>query len=108
MSDTDTLNPLRQFHAFTESLLELARANEWQAFEAKAAERERLIEAINDNQFLIRVAEAGLADSMRAEIAEIQTLNDEITHLAEATKADIAAQLKQQNHQDKAIKAYKP
>lgn len=108
MTEPDLLEPVYQFREYNRELLALAQQDEWQAFEEKAPEREALIGALNDSEFLVAVAQAGRAEELKAEIAAIQQLNDEITALAERTKAGIASQLKQKNHQDKAIKAYKP
>lgn len=108
MNESDLLEPVYRFREYTQELLALAERDEWQAFEEKAPEREALIGALNDSEFLVAVAQVGKAEELKQEIAEIQRLNDEITALAERTKTDIANQLKQKNHQDKAIKAYKP
>ncbi|WP_027329186.1 flagellar protein FliT [Marinimicrobium agarilyticum] len=108
MNEPDLLDAVYRFRDYTRELLALAREDEWQAFEDKASEREALIAALNDSEFLVAVAKADRAEELKREIAAIQSLNDEITALAERTKADIAGQLKQKNHQDRAIKAYKP
>lgn len=107
MSNSDLMEPVYQFRVQTEQLLELARAGDWQAYEQQAPERQALLAQLNDNQFMIDIAEAGLADELREQIADIQTLNDELARLAEQTKSDIANDLKQQNTKDKAVKAYK-
>ncbi len=104
----ELLAPLNQLQAHIEKLQTLAEAGRWDEFEALADEREALLAKVNDGEFLIEVAKAGQEQSFRDQVADIQRLNDHITHLAEAAKSDIAAQLKQQSHQDKAIKAYKP
>lgn len=106
MTDRDLLDPVHRFHRHTRDLLALAERDDWQAFEAQAAEREALVGPLNDNDFVIAVTEAGRADELRREIEAIQRLNDRITALAEDTKADIAARLKHHNVQQKAIRAY--
>lgn len=106
MPDQDLLTPLRQFHQYTQDLLALARAGDWQGFEQKAPEREALLPTINDSGFLVAVAKADRAGEMRELIAEVQALNDELTELAEQAKSDIADTLKDQQIKDKAVKAY--
>lgn len=108
MTSDELLAPLHQLQAHIEKLQVLAEAGRWDEFETLSDEREALLAKVNDGEFLIEVAKAGQEQPFREQVAEIQHLNDHITELAEAAKADIAAQLKQQNHQDKAIKAYKP
>lgn len=108
MSTDSLLAPLRQLQAHIEKLQTLAEAGRWDEFETLADERETLLEKVNDGDFLIEVAKAGEEQAFREQVANIQRLNDHITSLAETAKSDIAAQLKQQSHQDKAIKAYKP
>ncbi len=107
MTEADLLDPVYRFRAYTEELLALARQDEWQAFEEKAPQREALISALNDSEFLVAVAQADRAEELKREIAVIQQLNDDITALAERTKADIAGRLKEKNNQEKAIRAYK-
>ncbi|MAN50834.1 MULTISPECIES: flagellar protein FliT [unclassified Marinimicrobium] len=106
--DDDLLAPLNQLQAHIETLQALAETGRWDEFSALSEEREALLEKVNDGEFLIEVAKAGQEQAFRDQVADIQRLNDHITELAEATKSDIAAELKKQNHQDKAIKAYKP
>ncbi len=108
MTSNELLAPLHQLQTHIEKLQTLAEAGRWDEFEALAAEREALLAKVNDGQFLVEVAKAGQEQPFREQVAEMQRLNDHITDLAEAAKSDIAAQLKQQNHQNKAIKAYKP
>lgn len=107
MTEPELFEPVYRFHDYTRELLALAQQDEWQAFEEKAPEREALIGALNDSEFLVAVAQAGRAEELKAEIAAIQQLNDDITALAERTKADIAGRLKAKNNQEKAIRAYK-
>lgn len=107
MSSDNLLEPVYQFRAQTEQLLKLARAGDWEGYEQQAPERQALLAKLNENQFMIDVAEAGLADELREQIADIQALNDELGRLAEQTKSDIANDLKRQNTNDKAVKAYK-
>lgn len=107
MSNSNLMEPVYQFRTQTEQLLELARAGDWEGYEQQAPQRQALLAKLNDNQFMIDVAEAGLADELREQLADIQTLNDELGRLAEQTKSDIANDLKRQNTNDKAVKAYK-
>ncbi|WP_347330275.1 flagellar protein FliT [Marinimicrobium locisalis] len=108
MTSDELLAPLNQLQSHTQKLLKLAEASRWDEFEALSAQREALLAQVNEGDFLVEVAKAGLEQPFREKVADIQALNDRITVLAETTKADIAAQLKEQNHQEKAVKAYKP
>lgn len=108
MAPDELLAPLDRLQAHTRKLLKLAEASRWEEFEALSAEREALLAQVNEGDFLVEVAKAGLEQPFREQVADIQRLNDRITALAETTKADIAAQLKEQNDQQKAMKAYKP
>lgn len=108
MTSDKLLVPLDQLQVHIEKLKALAEAGHWDEFEALSDEREALLAKVNDGEFLIEVAKAGEEQAFREQVADIQRLNDHITELAEAAKSDIAARLKQQSHQNKAIKAYKP
>gem|GEM_PF-1116944 len=107
MSEESLLRPLYQFHEYTEALLALAEKGDWEAFEQESLKRQELLPVINDGQFLIAVAKAGLAEEMREQIAQTQALNDRLSTLAEQAKSDIADTLKDQQTKDKAVKAYR-
>lgn len=107
MPQESLLTPLYQFHECTEALLALAEKGDWEAFEQESLKRQELLPVINDGQFLIAVAKAGLADDMREQVAQTQALNDQLSTLAEQAKSDIADTLKDQQNKDKAVQAYK-
>lgn len=106
MTEDDLLAPLRQFKQHTQDLLALARAGDWAAFEQLSPNRQALLPVINDGEFLVAVAKADLADEMRVQVGEIQSLNDELTALAERAKTEAAATLKEQQIKERAVKAY--
>lgn len=106
MTDDDLLAPIRQFKRHTENLLDLARAGDWAAFEELSPNRQALLPIINDGEFLIAVAKAERAEEMREQISAIQSLNDELTELAEQAKSEVADTLKDQQIKDRAVKAY--
>lgn len=104
---TDLLQPLHQFLEQSRRLLGLAKADDWEAFEVLLEERQQGLSALGDNKLLIAVAKAGVADEMRALLAEIQAVNNQLGEVAEAGRADLAAQLRQVVQAEKAIEAYK-
>lgn len=111
MSDTpETPEPLLarlyEFRDRSRTLSILAKKGDWGAFEKALAERESGLAALNENQFLIDIARAGLENEAKECLAEIQALNDEIVILAEKGKADINRQLKDSQKAQKGIKEY--
>lgn len=106
MTTPELLQPLQIFLEQSQQLLTLAEAEEWETFEKLLAERQEGLAALGENQLLIAVAKAGLADDMRHLLAQIQGTNDRIGQVAEQSRADIAAQLRQSLQAEKAIDAY--
>lgn len=106
MSTTDILQPLQQFLAQSQRLLDLARAGDWTEFEVLLQERQVAIPTLGESQLLIAVAKAGKADQMRELITEIQVVNTQIGEVAENGRGELAAELKQLLQAEKAMKAY--
>ncbi|MDQ2077345.1 flagellar protein FliT [Marinimicrobium sp. ABcell2] len=100
------LAPLHEFHKRSVELLALAHAGDWATFEERLAEREAGLSVLTESQFLIAVAKADCADELRQGIADIQELNDQIVELAEQSKAQISADLKESQLAEKGIQAY--
>lgn len=98
---------LYEFRNRSRILADLAKKGDWEAFEKALAERESGLAALNENQFLIDIALAGLENEAKECLAEIQTLNDEIVLLAEKGKADINKQLKESQKAQKGINEYR-
>lgn len=98
---------LYEFRDRSRVLSALAKKGDWEAFETALAERESGLAALNENQFLIDIARAGLGDEAKECLAEIQALNDEIVLLAEKGKADINKQLKESQKTQKGINEYR-
>lgn len=101
------LHPLHQFLEQSRQLLGLAEAGEWETFETLLEERQKGLPALGDNKLLIAVAKAGAADEMRALLADIQAVNNQLEVVAQAGRADLAGQLRQVVQAGKAIDAYK-
>ncbi len=112
MSDSpETSEPLLarlyEFRDRSRTLSALAKKGDWEAFQESLTERESGLAALNENQFLIDIACAGLENEAKACLAEIQALNDEIVLLAEKGKADINKQLKESQKAQKGINEYR-
>lgn len=105
-SSPNLLAPLERILAQSRQLVALARAGDWSGLETLLAEREAELSALGENRFLIDVARAERAQEVRAGIAEIQRLNDQIVTLAEQGKAEISKQLRDSLKADKGIQAY--
>lgn len=108
---TQTTEPalarLYQFRDRSRTLSALAKKGDWEAFQEALAERESELAALNENQFLVDIARAGLENEAKKCLAEIQALNDEIVVLAEKGKADINKQLKESQKAQKGINEYR-
>jgi flagellar protein FliT len=105
----ETVSPLAPFeHALSQSqaLLSLAQAGDWESFETLVQQRQQGLLDIQDATFLEAVAAAQLESQAALIIQAIQSINKQLTLLAEAHRADLASDLRQASKAVKAIDAY--
>lgn len=107
MPNAFLLKRLEKFLEQSRELLRLAQEDNWEEFESLLNQRQEKLASLGENEFLIELAKAGLADDARELINAIRALDAQILQRAESGKADIGAKLRQSLQANKAIVAYK-
>lgn len=88
------------------TLLALAEAGDWDAFEVLVQEREQVLRLINDTEPLNLTTHAELESQTVQIIEEIQFINQRLSDLATANRDKLASDLRQSMKATKAIDAY--
>ena len=103
---TSLLAPVNSLVEQTQHLLNLARAQDWQAFEVLLQQRQAAMKVLMDANYLDSVTKAGLDSEVKQMVRDIKTMNQQLTELASRRQDEIASELRQINRADKALDAY--
>lgn len=103
---TSLLAPVNSLVEQTQHLLNLARAQDWEAFEVLLQQRQAAMNVLMDANYLSSVTKAGLENEVRQMVKDIKTMNLQLTELASRRQDEIASEIRQINRAGKAIDAY--
>lgn len=103
---TSLLAPVNSLIEQTQHLLNLARAQDWQAFEMLLQQRQAAMNVLLDANYLEAVTKAGLEAEVKQMVKDIKTMNQQLTELASRRQDEIASEIRQLNRADKAMDAY--
>ena len=107
MESTSPLAPFERVLNQSQALLALAQAEDWESFESLIQQRQQGLQEIQQAAFLKAVAEAHLESSAAAIIQAIQSINKELSTLADNRRDQLASDLRQATRAVKAIDAYR-
>jgi flagellar protein FliT len=103
---TSLLAPVNSLVEQTQHLLNLARTQDWEAFEVLLQQRQAAMNVLMDANYLTSVTKAGLENDVRQMVKDIKTMNLQLTELASRRQDEIASEIRQLNRAGKAIDAY--
>jgi hypothetical protein len=100
------LAPINTLVEQSQHLLNLARAQDWQAFEVLIQQRQAAMNVLVDADYLEAITKAGLDAEVKQMVKDIKTMNQQLTELASRRQDEIASEIRQSNRVEKAIDAY--
>jgi len=106
----ETASPLAPFERAlrqSQSLLSHALAGDWESFEALVEQRQQGLMEIQEAAFLSSITTAELESQAASIVQAIQSINQQLTSLAEVHSAQLASDLRQASKAVKAIDAYR-
>jgi len=103
---TSLLAPINSLVEQSQHLLNLARAQDWQAFEMLLMQRQAAMAVLQDSQYLHAITNAGLDAEVKNMVSDIKMMNQKLTDMASRRQDEIASEIRQLNKGDKAINAY--
>lgn len=103
---TSLLAPINSLVEQSQHLLNLARAQDWQAFEVLLLQRQASMNVLIDADYLQSVTKAGMENEVKQMVMDIKKINEQLTELASRRQDEIASEIRQLNRADKAIDAY--
>jgi flagellar protein FliT len=106
MDLSSLLNPLEMALGQSQALLSLAQGGDWASFELLIQQRQLGLQAINDSEYLEALSQAGLDSEAVAIVKQIQSINGQLTTLAEEHSAQMAAEIRLLAQAERAIDAY--
>lgn len=106
MDNETLLDPLTRALSQSQALLSLAEAGDWDSFEVLVQQRQQGLLSINDTEYLTSLAQANLETAAVRMIGEIQEINKRLSELAEASRDQVASEIRQATKAIKAIDAY--
>lgn len=103
---TSLLAPVNSLVEQSQHLLNLARAQDWQAFEVLLLQRQASMNVLVDGNYLQSISKAGLESEVKHMVMDIKKINQQLTELASRRQDEIASEIRQINRADKAMGAY--
>jgi Flagellar protein FliT len=103
---TSLLTPINTLVEQSQHLLNLARAQDWHAFEMLLQQRQAAMNVLQDTNYLQAITNAGLDAEVKQMVKDIRTMNQQLTDLASRRQEEIASEIRQLNRADKAMDAY--
>lgn len=104
--NTSLLAPINSLVEQSQHLLNLARAQDWQAFEVLLLQRQACMNVLIDADYLQAVTKAGMENEVKHMVMDIKKINQQLTELATRRQDEIASEIRQLNRADKAMDAY--
>lgn len=103
---TSLLAPVNSLVEQSQHLLNLARAQDWQAFEILLLQRQASMNVLVDGDYLQSITKAGLESEVKHMVMDIKKINQQLTEMASRRQDEIASEIRQINRADKAMGAY--
>jgi flagellar protein FliT len=103
---TSLLAPVNSLVEQSQHLLNLARAQDWQAFEILLLQRQASMNVLVDGDYMQSITKAGLESEVKHMVMDIKKINQQLTELASRRQDEIASEIRQINRADKAMGAY--
>jgi hypothetical protein len=107
METVSLLAPFERALSQSQVLLSLANAEDWESFEVLVQQRQQDLLDIQDAAYMNSIAAAHLESQAALIVQAIQSINKQLTLLAEAHSAELASDLRQASKAVKAIDAYR-
>jgi flagellar protein FliT len=106
MDTNALLDPLNRALSQSQALLSLAQADDWESFETLVQQRQQGLLSLNDQEYLVSLAQSNLEAQAAELIHAIQSINKQLASLAETSRDNRASELRQTNRVSKAMDAY--
>ncbi len=106
MADTSLLSPLEAALDQSLILLNLAKEQNWEAFEVLLQQRQASMNALTDKGFLQAIAKADLDEQAKTLVIKIQDINRQLTDLSTKKRDQVVAEIRQINTVDKVAGLY--
>lgn len=106
MENNELLKPLYEILDRVKVLVELAKAEEWEAMEIAATQYQQQVTFLDDDVYIQALQTAHLVDEAKLIIAEIQLTNDDLDIHTNLQREKIASDLRLMHQSDKAMNAY--
>jgi hypothetical protein len=103
---TSLLAPINSLVEQSQHLLNLARTQDWQAFEVLLLQRQASMNVLLDENYLQAITKAGLDAEVKHMVMDIKTMNQQLTEMAGRRQDEVASEIRQINRTDKAMDAY--
>jgi flagellar protein FliT len=106
MDQNALLKPLEMALSQSQLLLSLAQGGDWTSFEMLIQQRQQGLLSINDPEYLESLTEAQLDEKAVMLVKAIQSINEQLTTLAEEHASTAAAEIRHLTQAEKAMDAY--
>ncbi|RZA05447.1 MAG: flagellar protein FliT [Moraxellaceae bacterium] len=106
MENNELLKPLYEIVDRVKELVQLAKAEEWEAMDSAANKYQQHVTFLDDDVYLQAINDAHLVEEAKAIIVQIQNLNDDLDVHTNIQRERIASELRQMNQSDRALEAY--
>lgn len=100
------IEPLECLLTQVQGLINLAREGSWEELDQESIRYNQAAVFLNDDAYIRALIDAGLVESAKFLIMQIQGLNDALDEEASLVRDQMASDLRQLNQAEKAMQAY--
>lgn len=106
MTNASLLSPIEAVLTQSQALLDLAKEEDWEAFDVLLQQRQAGMKTLTEAEYLKALTEAGLDTSAKSIVNQVLEINKELGHLALNKQERIATEIRQSLLAEKATAAY--
>jgi hypothetical protein len=100
------LQPLQQLLSEADALMQLALEEDWEGLQPQAENFQQHMHLLEDQAYLARLRDAGLATQAQDVLLQIQLLNDQLDLMTSNARDKVSSELRQIIQSNKAMDAY--